>query len=55
MHPWNVWHTYGSGTVCSAPDVLGLSLVCGKRGVGGESEISMWLARGGVGREGVNV
>ena len=43
--------TRRSGIVSSAADVLGMSMVCGMRGVGGVCEICMCLARGGVGDE----
>ena len=42
----------GSGIVSSAADVLWMSGVRGMRGVGGVCEMSMCLARGGVGGEG---
>ena len=49
-------HEYGgctrvSGIVCSAADVLGMSVVRQLRGVGGVCEMCMRLARGGVGGE----
>ena len=40
----------GSGVLCSAGDVLDMSVV---RGVGGVCDMCMCLARGGVGGEGV--
>ena len=43
--------TRGSGIVSSAPDVLGMSVVRGMRGVGGVCEICMRLARRGVNSE----
>ena len=42
--------TRGSGIVSSATDVLGMSVVCGMRGVGGKCE--MCLARCHVGVSG---
>ena len=41
----NVGGTRGSGIVYSAVDVLGMSLVRGKRGIGGVCEMCMYLAR----------
>ena len=46
--------TRGSGIVSSATDVLGMSVVCGMRGVGGLSEMCMCLTRGMVEGEGVS-
>ena len=46
----HVGDTHGSGIVCSADDVLGMSVVRGMIGVGGVCE--MCLGRGGVGGEG---
>ena len=46
--------TRGSGIVYSEADVLEMSVVRGKRVVGGVCEISMCLAGGGVGGEGVS-
>ena len=43
--------TCGSGIASSAADVLWMSVVCGMRGVDGVCEMSMCLARGGVGGE----
>ena len=50
----NLGGTRGSGIVSSAADVLGMSVVCGMRGVGGVCEMCMCLARGGVRGEGVS-
>ena len=41
--------TPGSGIVSSAADVLGMSVMCGMRGVGVVCEMCICLARGGVG------
>ena len=49
----NVGDTHGSCIVSSAADVLGMSVVRGKRGVVRVCEMCMCLARGGVGGEGV--
>ena len=49
-----VGDTRGSGIVSSAPDVTGMSVVRGMRGVGGVCEMCMCLDRGGVGEEGVS-
>ena len=46
--------TRGSGIVSSAADVLWMSVVRGMGGVGGDGEMCMCLARGGVGGEGVS-
>ena len=43
--------TRGSGVLPSTGDVLEMSVV---RGVGGECDMCMFLARGGVGGEGVS-
>ena len=51
----HVGGTRGSGSVSSAADVLGMSVVRGMRGIGGVCEMCMCLARGGVGREGGGV
>ena len=51
---WHVGGTRGSGIVCSAADVLLMSVVCGMRGVGGVCEMCMCLAQGGVGGEAVS-
>ena len=48
----HVGGTHGSGTVSSAADVIGMSVLRGMKGVGGVCEICMCLARGGVGGEG---
>ena len=45
---WHVGGTRGSGIVSSAADVLGMSVVCGIRRVGGVFEMCMYLARAGV-------
>ena len=45
--------TRGSGNVSSAADRLGMSVVRWMRGVGGMYVMRMWLARGGVGDEGL--
>ena len=49
-------HKCVCGTRCSgnAVDVLGMSVVCGMKGVGRVCEMCMYLARGGVGVEGVS-
>ena len=48
------WNTSrGSRIVSSTANVLGMSVVCGIKGVGGVCEMCMCLARGGVGGEGV--
>ena len=44
--------TRDAGIVSSAVDVLGMSVVCGRNGVGGGCEMGMCLGRGGVGSEG---
>ena len=36
----------------SAVDMLGMSVVCWRKGVGGGCEMGMCLGRGGVGSEG---
>ena len=46
--------THGSGIVSGTAEVLGMSVVRGMRGVGGVCEIFMYLARAGVGAEGVS-
>ena len=46
--------TRGSCIVCSAADVLWMSVGRGVRGVGGVCEMCMCLALGGVGGEGVS-
>ena len=51
---WHVGGTRGSGIVSSAADVLGMSVVCGMRGVGGVYEMCMCLTPGDVGGEGVD-
>ena len=51
MSAGHVRGTRGSGIVSTA-DVLWMSVVRGMRGVGGVCEMSMRLARGGVGGEG---
>ena len=51
----HVGSTRGSGIVSGAADVLWMSVVRGRRGVGGVSEMYMCLARGGVGGEGVGL
>ena len=43
--------TRGSGIESSAADVLGMSVVCGMRGVSGVCEMCMCLARGDMGGE----
>ena len=48
----HVCSTRGSGSVSSAADALGMSVVRGMRGVGGVCEVYMCLARGSVGGEG---
>ena len=45
----HVGGTRGLGIVSNAADVLCMSVVRGMRGVGGECEMCMCLARGGVG------
>ena len=40
--------------VSSPAELLGMSVVCGMRGVGGVCEMCMCLARGGVGGEGLS-
>ena len=49
MSAAHVCGTRGSGIVCSAADMLWMSVVHGMRGVGGECEMSMCLDWGGVG------
>ena len=46
--------TRGTCIVSNAADVLWMNVVSGMRGVGGVSEMSMCLARAGVGGEGVS-
>ena len=46
--------TRGSCIVSSEADVLGMRVVRGMRGVGGVWAMCMYLARGGVGAEGVS-
>ena len=48
----HVGGTHGSGIVSSPVDVLWVSVVRGMRGVGGVSQMSLCLARGGVCGEG---
>ena len=43
------------GIVSSAVDVLGMSVMCGMRGVSIVCGMCMRLARGGMGGEGVSV
>ena len=50
----HVGGTRSSGIVSSASDVLWMSVVHGIGGVGGVCEMCIWLARGGVGGEGVS-
>ena len=47
--------TRGSSIVSSTADVLGLSVLRGRRGVDGVCEMCMCFARGGVGDEGIRV
>ena len=56
---WDEWQgmsmwvvTCGSGIVFNAADVLGMSVVCGTKGIGGACEMFMCLARGVVGGDG---
>ena len=53
MSAWHVGGIRNSGSVSSAADVLGISVVRVMRGVGGVCEMCMCLARG-VGGEGVS-
>ena len=47
--------TRSSVIVSSVADVLGMSVVCGMRGVGGVCEIYLCWAQGGVASEGVEL